>query len=69
MTEWIKCSERLPDNFINCLAYDPKHSCVTIGCFCLDIKSKIVFDPENTRLFKYTPSHWAELPEVPKDDI
>ena len=50
--EWIKCSDRLPDDNVEVLVFD-----VDIGIFILAI------NPD----FMDGITHWQPLPEPPKD--
>lgn len=80
MTEWIKCSERLPQHgwrmdrylvFGKCkrgihtlLAYFYPYPCCEINLAYWD-SEKFVFSQDNKPTFEIT--HWAELPEAPND--
>lgn len=68
MTEWIKCSERSPENPTE--STDAKSYLVTdtdvieIAAF---FKHRFHSEFEYTRLNNRHITHWAELPEVPHD--
>lgn len=56
---WIKCSERLPDNGRYVLIFDGR---ICTGYFDID-DGWLEADDET----KCDPTHWAELPEPPSE--
>jgi len=61
MTEWIKCSDRLPAYGVTVLIYD---------CYGDILSAKLSPDDDGTwdcidSAIRYKPSHWMELPKPP----
>jgi len=63
--EWIKCSERMPEENSNVIFYENDFSCIYIGSYeniygykwivnCMEIEQKV--------------THWMPLPEKPKGE-
>lgn len=73
MTEWIKCSERLPEGSHAVLIYSKEIGITgsylhqTAGC--LPSYWVLTDDDEYIRIIQlYKITHWAELPEPPSED-
>lgn len=61
MSEWIKCSERLPDCDENVLVYNPESGCIDMAYF--NGTSWVL-----AYLYKVYlhPTHWMYLPDAPE---
>ena len=64
MSEWIKCSDRLPvTNGEEIVCWNGKWS--RVGCYINSLKHGVTFfSPHDERLIGVT--HWMPLPEPPK---
>ncbi len=61
MTEWIKCSDRLPDEDDKYLLFMRKGLIMTGNCYNGE------FLPDDDRCYDEKITHWAKLPEAPHD--
>lgn len=64
MSEWIKCSERMPTFRQEVLAVD-EYGDVGIGYFYEGYQGKLCFADLGDSLCM--PTHWQPMPEPPKD--
>lgn len=69
MTEWIKCEERMPEHegFFNTYA-TLKNGNKVIGFHNYNLDFWTNIDGYSDRQLAIKITHWAELPEGPKDD-
>lgn len=73
MSEWIKCSDRMPDNDNYVLAADfaNKYSACTpnyqVACYGDWVGSTEWDDGDGNGLNMELVTHWMPLPEPPKD--
>lgn len=71
MSEWIKCSERLPDDDNFVLVTNGKHT--GIGAYLHDdhLEDDERWQDEHFEFInkqsKYSVTHWMPLPETPKE--
>ncbi|MDU5828517.1 MAG: DUF551 domain-containing protein [Mixta calida] len=69
MTEWIKCSERMPEGEEAVMAYWPRTGHIEDVIFVFDEddpkqRYHILYDGER---MAQEPSHWMPLPEPPEE--
>ena len=69
MSEWIKCSDRLPDNDDGVIIYSFKDG-IGIGSYCIGLveENRSGWDTSYDWAIRELPTHWRPLPEAPKDD-
>lgn len=61
MSDWIKCSDRLPDEDTLCLAIDEQQVIWTMHFDDDD------FYPDTGEVYGVKITHWMPLPEPPED--
>lgn len=77
MTEWIKCSDRLPETDENCLVIDENGDCYVA---CLVLLNANGYRTEDTTYWSeqstgcgccsngISPTHWMPLPPPPENN-
>lgn len=65
MSEWIKCSDRLPENGIPCLVFAPEYDVDGYSIATYTNGRKKWTDNHFTFITEYV-THWMPLPEPPK---
>lgn len=63
MADWIKCSERMPETYVNVLLTD-EHDDITVGQ--LEFGDDIYFHVAGY-VDRYKATHWQPLPEPPQE--
>ena len=71
MSEWIKCSERLPEDLVPVIVYIKQLDARTVatyderaGLFVTDCATAEVYEgADGLAVLKYQPISWRELPE------
>ena len=68
MSEWISVKDKMPKPFVSVLGYMP--DAVPFPevreCYCIGDSDKKFFFPALSE--RHEISHWAEMPEPPKED-
>lgn len=59
MSEWIKCTENLPEQGIKCLVFDAETKYISINIIMEDGKWYV----------GYNITHWMPLPQPPKEKV
>lgn len=65
MSEWIKCSERMPEFYYSVLATDEHEDMVIAMPVFLDAGDRCAFTLSNGDIFIAT--HWMPLPQPPTE--
>lgn len=71
MSDWIKCSERLPDRGVDIIAcnYSKTHGFIEIEA--AQWHGGMINETQPNMITSYDsiqPTHWMQLPEPPKDE-
>ncbi len=78
MSEWIKCSDRLPEFNIQVLCFDPNHTEAKI--YVVKLEKENFYELDKCKLghaqrwieasgesyFTWKPTHWMSLPALPE---
>lgn len=59
MSEWIKCTENLPEQGVKCLVFDSETKYISINIIMEDGKWYV----------GYNITHWMPLPQPPKEKV
>jgi len=65
MMDWVKCSDRLPEDRIDVLVFNGK-AC-SVSCYCFNNTHN--WWSHNNEEYDYSITHWMPLPEVPNKTI
>lgn len=66
MSEWIKCSERMPEDYLPVLAF---FDGLTTRLVYFDSTSKCWWLADNpSYIGDFSPSHWMPLPPPPREE-
>lgn len=64
--DWIRCSEKMPEDSISVLLYGNRIGIVK--GFFTSYKDYYIADSGNTAVRKNAVTHWMPLPELPKEE-
>lgn len=71
--EWVKCSDKLPEDGVEVLVYTPITKSITVAYLTYDHDDNpivyfiIDFDENDQNISLKDITHWMPLPEKPKD--
>ena len=68
MSEWVSVKDKMPEPFVSVLGYMPDAAPFpeVRECYCTGDSDKKFFVPALSE--RHEISHWAELPEPPKEE-